>query len=352
MDYDFSRNLRRTIDFSSENFKEFFKTDVKYLFIPISILILLFFGVFSFFLVPNIQLTTASVRSFIVITFLVSIGIIIWLSYITTWLTQSKSYYFLNKFSNPKLSYEEVLFTTKKYRLRVFIGTLINALISLSLIGLLYIGFILSMFVLFSLVINSPSITLIVVLITFFILYLILILYSLFKLIPLQLYPTVLINESNIGYSEGLKRTFQILPGWKNKIKFVILQLLLSYIVSFVAEMIFLGLFFGTFIVLVIFAVLIKASGNIAIFILLGGILISFGVYMIGIIEAENIVIGTFYGQSYVNLARPDLFYDEINKEKINKPFQQQGLYCTNCGLFLTLEQNFCPNCGKPVEKD
>ncbi|MHA1984355.1 MAG: hypothetical protein ACW967_08370 [Candidatus Hodarchaeales archaeon] len=138
-------------------------------------------------------------------------------SYFFNWLMVAKSYHVVELQHDSKSDYRKILQETKKYRLRVFLGVLISAIITLIptmiLYGILFLGLLV-----------SPSGEISVILVNFLLFYLLFIvgiIIILYFLIPLQIYPTILVMEPNISYIDGLKRSFKLLSGWKTKLKFM-----------------------------------------------------------------------------------------------------------------------------------
>ena len=95
MDYNFSNNLRKTVDFSSQFGKEYVKNDFKYLLIPFLCLFTIMFSLlYSIFtLIENYSSANVSLIIPELITVLVILVVfILWSAYVLTWLIHSKSY--------------------------------------------------------------------------------------------------------------------------------------------------------------------------------------------------------------------------------------------------------------------
>ena len=108
MSFEFSKNLGKTIDLSRENFREYIKTDFKYILKPIIVLFLSILLFFTIFLVPNIGNANSLILFFLFDILIIFISFV-WLSYLVYWLTVSKAYHVLSKYENFKHTYEETL---------------------------------------------------------------------------------------------------------------------------------------------------------------------------------------------------------------------------------------------------
>lgn len=263
---------------------------------------------------------------------------------------ESKAYYVVNKYSDLKKTYENTLKNTIKYRSRLFTGSLISNVLVFLIVGLLYFGFIFGIFLTIVVVPNENFGSVVILVMLLFLIFSIIGAYILFKLIPLQLFPTVLIMEPERGFTEGMRRSFRILQGWKNKLKFIASQAILAYIVSFVAQIIFGALIFGVLIGLFFVVILLNLNTVAFVMVFIIGGVISVVIYIIGLIEGQSIVLGTFHGQSYINLVKPELMDEQANASKYQHPNPPGIYYCVNCGQTLSSEQNFCPVCGEPVK--
>ena len=111
--------------------------------------------------------------------------------------------------------------------------------------------------------------------------------------------------ENKISYKDGIKRSFWLLSGWKTKLKFFILYYILNYITSFILELLFFGVLAGTLILALFIYSFLKGAMFWFVVIELCIIVLSF--YLVFMIEISTTMSGTFYGQSYVNLAHPEL---------------------------------------------
>ncbi len=344
MEYNFGNNFRKSIDFTSKNLKEYVKTDFRYLIVPFLMLfgfiISIGYGIVIFLENKGKNLNLLGPPILLAVLFLLIF--FSWLVYVISWLIHSKTYHVSELYRKSETKYNESLNQTVKSRRRVFIGSLISGLISFSLLivlnlileGLLFLvlnrtTLVISLFPLLLYIEIIPSI-----IIGFF-------------LVPLEIYPSVLLIEKDLGYIEGIKRSFHILKGWTNKIKFFLLAMLLIYIVNFILEFVLIGVLFGSIFVIVIVIFTLHLTGYTALLtgIVLFALVISFLLMMV--IEIEGIVLGNFYGQSYVNLVHPDLEYGPVKKTDVQQYYSQAITYCTNCGQQLTAVQMFCPNCGQ-----
>ena len=351
MGYKFSKNLQRTIDISRENFRQYFKTDLKLLIKPLVayfLVLMAFFAVLIFPLSYNFQINITLYLVLLLITLILTIAGFLWFGYIVAWLTQSKAVYVMQKYENPSRTYREVLEYTKDVRARAFFGTLITGFIVFAVIFTFYIAFVIVLITSVFLFINSQSTVYLFVLIGLTLIFLILFVFIFLRLIPLSLYPTVLMIEKDKSYGNAIRRAYEILPGWKNRVKFIVVQGLLSYIVSLVGEFLFFGLIFGSIIASLIIFSLIRISPEMLFILIFLVIVIVSTIFLIGLTEIQNIVLGSFYGQSYVDLVRPDLLED-FNNTKYKNQDQSTELFCTNCGHAVIKEQQFCQNCGTPL---
>lgn len=357
LEFQFGTNLSKTIDLSRENIREYFREDFKYLIKPIVTLflsLLVFFVLLMFPIGYNVSVSPSIIYLIVVVFLFVILFSILWFSYIVTWLMASKAYHTITKYSKPKQGYAESLRETIGARFRVFLGSTIANLVVLAVVIIVYVGLFLLVGTLIIAIPYANFGTIIILLMLMVIVLALVAIYLVFRMIPLQLYPTVLIMEREEGYGSGFKRTFDIMPGWKNKIKFFFAQAILSYLVSFVAQFVLFAFIFGAIFVFFFVVLVLNLNGLFAIllFIITDGLL--FGIYFIGLVEAENIVLGTFHGQSYINLVKPEFMDVDVNYQKYQSSYttavQPNAVYCTNCGQLLTSEQNFCPACGQPVK--
>lgn len=341
VDYNFSINIRRTIDIASKNLKDFIKKDFKYILVP-------FFTFFVFlnafgFLIIGISPNSTIYSTIGLFLLLLTIPLLFYTGYLFTWLSATKSFHVVQEYTKGENSYVNTLEMTKKSKLRPFIGTIISGLIIFAIAVAVY-------FVVFVVLFGAIRFGNINPL-QFFSLFLIaeiapLLLIS-YLLIPLQMYPSILLIEDKIGYQEGISRSFKLLTGWKTKIKFFLLYYILNYITNLVLEVALFAIIVGTIIVALFIYTIIH--GTLFWIVIIELVIVIFSLFMAFTIEAETIVSGTFYGQSYVNLALPDLMppskvsYTNMGNVGVNK-------YCVNCGQPLDGSSIFCPNCGAPVK--
>ncbi|MHA2336950.1 MAG: hypothetical protein ACXACX_06595 [Candidatus Hodarchaeales archaeon] len=138
---------------------------------------------------------------------------------------------------------------TKSSRLRLFIGTIITGLIAGGVVTVLYIFYILGAFYfVFSQSVYASAFPFLILTALFFVGIIIVT----YLLIPLSLFPTVLLIETDKGYIECIKRSYQLLPGWKIKLKYMFLVFLVTYIINFVIQfvmgiLLYILFFFGIF---------------------------------------------------------------------------------------------------------
>ena len=344
LEYNFGNNLRKVINFSTSNGREYIKNDAKYLIVPFILLFSLIFAlvdsIWIFF--TSTPYNYAILRSGISIFLVLLVIFLIWVSYIINWLIQSKSYHVLELYQNPSATYKNTLNVTVKSRLRVFVGIFISGTISGSIILATYVILILFLFFTAN---RGPSF---ISILPFFIyLDLIPILIITFLLLPLQIYPSVLLIEKDLSYINGIKRSFKILTGWTNKLKFFVLNALLMYIVNFITEFLLFGFILVGFFGGIILIGTLHLSGQAATILIISDIAFCFSLYTIILMEIDGIVTGNFYGQSYVNLVHPELDIGLVNKAKFQPGYYPQITFCTNCGNQLTQQQLFCPVCGQ-----
>lgn len=342
MDFNFSDNFSNIFNNMSRNGRNYFKTDLKYYLIFLSGVIL-FFSLYFLFIFPlifieNFYFTILLTIGLFLLSFLIGM-------YYLNWFIVSKAYHVLKLNEGIEIDYKKSLEDTKKYRLRSFIGMLITA-------GLAFIPifFILSIFV-FSLF-SSPEGFLIAFrsnILLFNIIYLGVVILLSYLLIPLQIYPTLLTIEPDLGYVQGIKRSFNIISGWKTKLKFILLMYILQMIVNFFSQIIIFGLviviIMGFVLMFVIFQLNIEV-GLIFIFVGFSTILIAI-ITIVGI--SQSIVTGSLYGQAYVSLARPELLENKIKKTPYYFKRNSIPIFCSNCGFEFGSDAKYCTSCGREI---
>jgi hypothetical protein len=343
--YDFSYIIGRVIALSRKNFREYVKTDSKYLvfsFLGFSLVIFAFFNLFLVY--SGIGFDDILL---IVLISLIGVILILYSMYLNVWLINSKAVFVFQLYSSPKNedSYETTLQKTSTQRNRVFFGTLISGFLIGSIIAIIYVVLIIGVFIgIGSGSSNFPAIFLVLIII-FFILLMITIYFS----IPLQIYPAILMIENELGYINGIKRSYSILSGWLTRIKFLFLFGILTYIVNFAMEFVFFGLLIGTIVIFLLITTLFNLSGSIVVF--LGIITLSLvtGFFFTLAVEIQGVVAGNLYGQTYVSLVYPDLNVNLDNKSNNENLSNNSGSFCTNCGDYIKKGLNSCANCGKPI---
>ena len=369
MSFNFENNLRKTINFSQIHAKEFFKTDMKYLMVPFLTVFSFIFGTLFIILnafSSNYNSTPAFFQS-VILLLIISFILLFASDYYLMWLNTSKSYHIEKLYNNQNVTYKNTLDETKPYRLRVFISSIIEfgiTFILTSMIDLIFL-FIFILFSsgninylsLFSIISNLQIVPeLIIGILT----------------IPLQLYLPIMLIEKKLGYIDGIKRSFNVLTGWVNKLKYLALTFVLGLIIGFILQMLFLGVFFVS-----IFGLLFLYIGLVNIGITLTGytgwvvliicIAVILAIFITFSIETLLIVTGCLNGQVYVNLVHPELdqtqsqlgkqqyYYPNYpptappNYNSISPPNTSHGSYCTNCGNQLSKNQIYCPNCGQKI---
>ena len=348
MDYNFSNNLRKTVDFSSQFGKEYVKNDFKYLLIPFLCLFTIMFSLlYSIFtLIENYSSANVSLIIPELITVLVILVVfILWSAYVLTWLIHSKSYHIVQSYTNPGTSYRETLNKTVKFRFRVFIGSVIYGFITFGVMVILYAALFLLLYFLTGSILDFRffvSIFYLAVLGPAFVI--------MYFFVPLQIYPSVLLIENNLGYKEGIKRSFEILAGWKNKLKFIVLYLLLTYIASFIMEFVLIGIIIVGFFVILFFVLGLHLTGATAFLFVIFGVSFGFAIYITMTIEVNGIITGNVYGQSYINLVHPELDLGPVKKPYFEQEFYSKPHYCTNCGSQIQPNTLYCANCGQKVQ--
>ena len=347
MDYNFSNNLRKTVDFSSQFGREYIKNDFKYLLIPFLTLFTLMFSMLYTILIiiENKYSNFNQIMSELITMLVIFIIFVLWSAYILTWLIHSKAYHIVQTYTNPGTTYRETLDNTVKFRFRVFIGSVIYSLITFGVIVFLYAILFLLLYLLggptpdFQFFVSISYLSVIGP--TFVIMYF---------LVPLQIYPSVLLIENNLGYKDGIKRSFEILSSWKNKLKFIVLYLLLIYIANFIMEFVLIGA--GLVSLFVIIVVVFGLHLTVTNAILFGIFVISLGVaiYTTIFIEVNGIITGNVYGQSYINLVHPELDSGPVKKSSYDQGYVSKPFFCTNCGSQLQPNTLYCPTCGQKIQ--
>ena len=354
MDFDFSHNLGQTIESSRMNFREYITCDFKELVKPVlALIIFLFLGLFFLLMYPlsNLGVTGSLFFLFLISFTIILVVLFFWFGYIVLWLTESKALHLVLKQSFHEQKYVDTLQDSIKFRRRIFIGSLISNLISFSLLIIFYVLFLFFIIGIVFLNLNSNIQIVFPILFSVFIIFALVFVLIIIKLTPLQLYPSILLIENKLNYSAALNRSFQLLPGWKNKIKFIISYIILIYLVNFASQFIIMAIIFGMFVVLLFISIFLhlNAAGLLSIFALT--FVITFFLSLLIFTEMQNIVIGSFHGQCYLNVTGVNTKVSMKNS-MLEPQINTQIVYCVNCGQPLTPEQKFCSSCGVPIKEN
>lgn len=369
MSFDFGNNLRKTIDLSQTHMREFIKKDFKYLIFPLLSIFTFIFGIL--FIILNAfaerYSTGADLISELLFFLLLSFILFLVSDYLLMWLNASKSYFVERLYNDVNSTYKNSIDETRPFRGRVFIASIIEWAITFALTSVLYLALILIL-ILFSnghvnlilLLVNTSNFQMIPSLIVGFL------------LIPLQLYLPIMLIEKNVGYIDGIKRSFKVLSGWQNKAKYLILAGLLGAIIGFIMDFVFLGVFFFSifglfFLYFALVKIGITLTGYVGWLVLIFCVSLILAIFFTIFIEILLIATGTMNGQVYVNLVRPELeqtqnqlakkqsYYPNYPSDNppnfvpTNPPTSSPGTFCTNCGNQLQTTQKFCPVCGQKV---
>lgn len=369
MSFDFGNNLRKTVDLSQTHLREFIKTDFKYLIFPFLSIFTFIFG-FLFVILNAFEkryATGADLISELLFFMLLAFILFIVSDYLLMWLNASKSYFIHRLYNDSTSTYKITLDETRPFRGRVFIASIIEMIISLILSTAIYVVFIVLLILvsngnsnLYIIIANASNFQMIPSLIVSFL------------LIPLQLYLPIMLIEKNTGYIDGIKRSFKVLSGWENKVKYLLLAGLLGLIIGFIMDFVFLGVFFvSIFGLIFLYFALVKIgitlTGYVGWMFLIVCVSLILAVFFTILIEILLIVTGAMNGQVYVNLVHPELdqtqnqlaykqnYYPNYpsnnppNFIPANAPINSPVTYCTNCGNQLNATQKFCPICGQKV---
>ena len=367
MSFNFGNNLRKTINFSQIHTREFFKTDMKYLIVPFLTVFSFVFGIL-FIILNSFSLNYYSTTTFfqsVILLLVISFILFIASDYYLMWLNTSKSYHIERLYNDPNTTYKNTLDETKPYRLRVFIASIIEFGITF-ILTLIIDAIFLFIFILFS----SGNINYLSLFSMISNLQIVPELIIGILTIPLQLYLPIMLIEKKLGYIDGIKRSFNVLTGWMNKLQYLALTFVMGLIIGFILQILFFGVFFVSIfgLIFLYFGLVdlgITLTGYTGWLVLIICIAVILAVFITFSIETLLIVTGCLNGQVYINLVHPELAQGQLTKQQynypnylpttppnyntFNPPNVSHGSYCTNCGNKLSNNQIYCPNCGQKV---
>lgn len=320
MDFNFSHNFNKTRSLFAYFWEEYLKVDFKYLIKPFIILFiaLLGFTYYGFFL-QKFTGGIAGLFSFLG-TIILNTIFFFWSAYFLNRTVYSKAFHIYQGYNNPQLRYKENLrfYQTSpvKYSQRPIIWIIISFFLGI-LINYLYIY------------LNFQFNTSLSGIVYFLEIGSILMIGLLF-VVPFKQFLFLL--RSN-GYIEPLdeKHSFVLLDSWKNKLKFILLELVCINILGIILEVLFYiflilailvsGILAVVFIFVLIGLVSTLGIASVSAFpltlvvsIIIILFILCFSFFFVIGVELEGSLIGTLYGQTFVNLTNPNLEYVKVKK--------------------------------------
>lgn len=333
LDFEFFHNFKKTRSLFGYFWKEYIRTDVKYLIKPfvllyIALLGFIYYGVvlqnFHSFAYGNTELFSFQG------TLVLNVIFFFWTAYFLNRTVYSKAFHIYQGYNNPQSRYKENLLFyqispvgySQRSLISLFISFFLGICLNFLYFYAIYAGvigkiaqtnkFFGGLFSIFYELEIGPILII-----------------GLLFLVPFQQF-VIFLRSNNYDTSlEELKHSFNLLDGWKNKMKFFLLEFLIISILGFIME----GLFFVMIIVSTVILSLVTILSLATLFSLFLKIVIpaqfitplSYSIvilifnfcftslFLLGV-ELEGSLIGTLYGQTYINLTNPNLEEVQIKK--------------------------------------